>query len=1409
MTYTTKTTTTTSARFTLPAILPAILTGLFILTACGGGALPNDGQIAPDTQKNVCKTNPLADGCQAGAGFLSVGLDEGIGNQEAEPSVAPPTPEPVVNTPVVKKTEPVLEELAKKKTQPAPAPITSVDTHDFTPKTSPSTQSAPAEQRSGSAVSGDSGASGQQSAPVRAAGTTAFTDLPTERKVATPNQFGVIPNLNNLSNQFLEADDDTGLDRLGAVRADPLRMNLAQATFDGVAIGGNAADGIDFFTADLQQSTFKNNGTINTISHSRFHYAGILVGTDLGVPVSSDVGTATWNGSFRTYNTNPVDFQLEVTFGGEGGRTISAFVKDGARRDDYYYLVAGTYTDAGLITGTVNWGTFSDIALRTPTASRPTNGTLRGLIGVEGAVGVFISDVAGSTVRDDAAHVTTFIDGYAGGFVASASFTGNPDVTFSDWARATTPSTTLNKDTRANEFLAGGATGISTTGAASVIISRADCDAHNAQTVIESVTYTYNRPDPSMPISDVNRVTSVTPVITRIQQFDQLDCNKNDRASLNLAGAKFGEVTGSGVAFFRDDSNYYAGLLSGTDLGAPITNANQVGMWKGTYQVIGSAAINTDFTLMVTFGVDATVEGSVGSIEALVPTDGTFSHFVKGTFNAAGIIKGTTDFGITPAVGESRTPGVLGVLTGLIGVDGAVGAFHSTNYSGGFVASPITPDTESDVTFGDWTRSFATEPEDAPTTGTPQSEFLQTTGSTLATGTLTALGGGAITVTTLDLNTATLRNNPLGGDVKNGVAFYRGYDSGNSAGYAGIFSTTDLGGPITAKDARAEWRGQFQVVQSRIINTDFTLEVTFGAVAGVDGSVGKVEAFVEQVAGGAAHHYVRGTFNAAGVIKGTAIAGGFTNGDRNQFNGGATDGILTGLIGEDGAVGAFYSHTGVYAGGFVALPLSPVRIGTPGFWARNALTTTAGVYPTILSAGTATLTKTGSESDDDAQANFMQAGASALNLGVDARADVTIANNYNVNFGALFDSNDATSGFALAHAQSIADTTQFNLYVGILSGTDVGAPFTNANMPYASWTGRLRLESPQAQISFNEEVRFTVGFDGTDGTIVTDAIALGAGRQTTNNITINGQFGADGVIFGTTTADLGTGSANVSATLSGLIGVDGAVAVFAGNDASTNGSYAGGFVARPTFTVNYDGWLDSFSATLPTEGHPSDGNDSEFLQSGPIKLDTGTITGPFGALVTNLTLTMDDNTNNGVSFFSGTYVSPRGVENINRHRFYAGILSGTNVGEPLAPYTSGDTAFAMWNGKLQSVNFVKGGGRLVGREEIIPMKLRVNFDMSTIEAFVKLMPNNDADHHHLLLEAGYNERGQFTNGTVKYGVFPGSVKTATRTDPDGLGNQRPLDGRLTGIIGQDGAVGAFINDIVPEYGFAGGFVASP
>ncbi len=503
------------------------------MTACGGSALTNDGQIATDTQKNACEANPLAEGCTNSAkstqigdeeqtGFLSAGSGdsgEDNTNQEATVSVAPPAPNPVA-----------------KKTPPAPAPITSVDTSDFVPETSYSTYSSEPQQNSGYAT-------GQQSADVTVAALATYS---LTRNATLQNEFLEIGDwtytkTNQRGNVFETITVTNSLNRGGPSNKDPLRMNLADATYDGVAIGREAADGIDFFT-ETEWTFTRTDGQISGVTENRYHYAGILSGTNLGVPLTTNP-TATWNGSFRTYNTNAVDFQLTVTFGTtDDTRTISAFVKDTAwSLEDNYYLIAGNYTAAGLITsGTVNWGTFSDIAQRTPTASRAKNGTLTGLIGAQGAVAVFISDT-----NDDGTS-----GGYAGGFVAAPSTiaTGNTDVTFGDWTRDTARSTTLNTDTRANEFLVGGAIGLNTTGANNVI-SRADCATHNAR-------FTITDPETDAVISMSN----------------QLDCDLTDSGRLNVSGATFGEFTDSGVAFFENDSNFYAGLLSGTDLGALITS---------------------------------------------------------------------------------------------------------------------------------------------------------------------------------------------------------------------------------------------------------------------------------------------------------------------------------------------------------------------------------------------------------------------------------------------------------------------------------------------------------------------------------------------------------------------------------------------------------------------------------------------------------------------------------------------------------------------------------------------------------------------------------------------------------------------------------------------------------------------
>ncbi len=607
-------------------------------------------------------------------------------------------------------------------------------------------------------------------------------------------------------------------------------------------------------------------------------------------------------------------------------------------------------------------------------------------------------------------------------------------------------------------------------------------------------------------------------------------------------------------------------------------------MWAGTFQAIGDGLVKTTFMLEVTFGEDVSVADSVGSIEAFVAQGTADTYYLlTGTYDANGVITGKVNYGEFTG-GDSDAPkdsrATNGILTGLIGQDGAVGAFTSTatgatGYSGGFVASPITPDGEFNVTFADWTRSFDPALGTEPTTGTPQSEFLQATGGTLATGNLTDSSGSPIVITTLNLSTARFRNSPLGGDAGNGVAFYQGYSGSDGAGYAGIFDTTDLGGPITAEDARAEWRGQFQVVGSGDINTDFTLEVTFG---GESNAAGRVEAFVARPVATDFYHYLSGTFSNTGVIKGTNSFGVYTGGDRNNPFGTPLDGVLTGLIGQDGAVGTFYAN---------------------------------------------------------------------------------------------------------------------------------------------------------------------------------------------------------------------------------------------------DGAYAGGFVARPTVFANYQSWEDSLDTFPQAAGTHTGKPPSQFLQGGKTQIDPGTVKFSGGS-VTVHTLTMAGNptrftgsedpekAKNGVSFFQG-HTGFKGNTSFSP-RLFAGMLSGTNMGRTLVPYTSGNPT-AMWAGKIRWVGFLGGVTFPGNNADARDLNLEVNFQDRTLEAFVKM----DIRNHHLLLKAGYNELGQFTDGTVKYGIFENSQGEADRDavrTADGLQSDRqfdkPFDGTLTGIIGSGGAVGVFINDKVDgDYGFAGGFVAAP
>ncbi|MCA8834918.1 MAG: hypothetical protein K8953_07490, partial [Proteobacteria bacterium] len=161
---------------------------------------------------------------------------------------------------------------------------------------------------------------------------------------------------------------------------------------------GDASDGVAFFFASAARNA---NG-----------YAGILAGTDLGQVPPTTTTNATWNGQIRAlgYFTEK-DFELDINF---SDRSVEAFVQVRNDEDDpLHFLIEGDFDGTtGVISGTVELGDYTGNDRTATPLDNPDRGSgqLTGLIGIEGAVGVFIKNN-----DDDAGDSFNF----AGGFVAA------------------------------------------------------------------------------------------------------------------------------------------------------------------------------------------------------------------------------------------------------------------------------------------------------------------------------------------------------------------------------------------------------------------------------------------------------------------------------------------------------------------------------------------------------------------------------------------------------------------------------------------------------------------------------------------------------------------------------------------------------------------------------------------------------------------------------------------------------------------------------------------------------------------------------------------------------------------------------------------------------------------------------
>ena len=361
-----------------------------------------------------------------------------------------------------------------------------------------------------------------------------------------------------------------------------------------------------------------------------------------------------------------------------------------------------------------------------------------------------------------------------------------------------------------------------------------------------------------------------------------------------------------------------AGLLPTTDLGAPLAVADKTLAWDGSYYHPRLGLVGQSIS-DVTFIID--LQASTITAKA-VAFHGHFAEFNL-VFDANGLISGEVDviFDSLPNTVVFDDYDIVTDTTeavGLIGQGGLVGVFRSPTRSlrgtpifGGFAADNSL--TDNMVSYADWVESAVIKADGSLAGAEAVSGFLptqrvyrsNTVGNFYAT--LPAeIGDTRVNLTSED----------LGGAVGNGVTLgvVLG-EYGEPYYYAGLDYTVKLGAPVVATTGWAVWNGWARVLDGTGgTSTAISLEVDYENSA--------VAAFF---AGnyGAGHYFLDGGFDARGVITGTAVRAGFAGDVRTGTQTGAINGVLSGLIGSNGAVGAFIAGGGTagngFAGGFVAV----------------------------------------------------------------------------------------------------------------------------------------------------------------------------------------------------------------------------------------------------------------------------------------------------------------------------------------------------------------------------------------------------------------------------------------------------------------------------------------------------------
>ena len=385
----------------------------------------------------------------------------------------------------------------------------------------------------------------------------------------------------------------------------------------------------------------------------------------------------------------------------------------------------------------------------------------------------------------------------------------------------------------------------------------------------------------------------------------------------------------------------YAGILSGTVLGAPLADAAGIttkwaGRFRDTYYATRESGAS--FELTVQFAAQG------GTLDGIVTGSSTLGVGIDGAFDAKGIITGDVIYG-NIATGNCVTSGALTVtegcftdntsrrkatLTGLIGEQGAVGAFIGQRGSfpsifgwvGGFVATPdfcgntsgTANDPECNTNRDDWVGSFGNDAPPVTVTAAAQTGvfggFLDiASGTTIDAGGLTLMTATARGAGNPTPSTSASLNRPGSGDSGasniDGIIYINGFNGNNNQAFVGIRPGTNLGAPLTSQPVIAAWPGlYYDSTVSATAQNAVTFNIDFS-----NRSIGT--SIADSVINPPTFDL---GFTRAGVITGTVT--------KNSL-----EATARGLIGQQGLIGAFVD-TGatsgtVFHGGFVATNPSP------------------------------------------------------------------------------------------------------------------------------------------------------------------------------------------------------------------------------------------------------------------------------------------------------------------------------------------------------------------------------------------------------------------------------------------------------------------------------------------------------